>query len=172
MGFPHRVPLSDRALALLREVRALGTHPATGLVFPGGKPGCPCSGSAVLGLLRRHHLSATVHGLRSSFRDWVAETEQGMDEAAERALAHARTDQTVAAYLRTDLLDVRRGLMRRRSDHVCGGSGDASARVASILGSLTAVSRTVLPRAPFRPSTASRKAPVPGRLLPALLPRP
>ena len=64
-----------------------------------------------------------MHGLRSSFRDWVAENELGMDEAAERALAHGPMNQTVAAYLRTDLLDVRRGLMQPWGDHVIGASG-------------------------------------------------
>ena len=129
VGFPHRVPLSDRGLAILREARAMGTESGTGLVFPGSKPGCPFSGSAVLGLLRRQGVGGTVHGLRSSFRDWVAENEPAMDEAAERALAHVPTNQTVAAYLRTDLLDVRRGLMQRWGDHVTGGSGAACERL-------------------------------------------
>ena len=90
IGFPHRVPLSDRVLEILREMREENT--GTGLVFPGKKPGRPFSDSALLGLLRRLHLEGTVHGFRSSFRDWVAEQNAGTAEAAECALAHARTN--------------------------------------------------------------------------------
>ena len=115
-GFPHRVPLSDRVLEILREMRALNS--GTGLVFPGVKCGRPFSDSAMLGLLRRQGHPGTVHGFRSSFRDWVAETDAGTDLAAERALAHASTSQTVDAYLRTDLLEARRPLMQRWADHV------------------------------------------------------
>ena len=86
--------------------------------FPDKKAGRPFSDSALLGLLRRLRLPGTVHGFRSSFRDWVAETDAGTDQAAERALAHASTNQTVAAYLRTDLLEVRRPLMQRWAAHV------------------------------------------------------
>ena len=115
-GFPHRVPLSDRALEILRELGPAGA--ADGLVFPGKKSGTAFSGDAVLGLVRRLGLRATVHGFRSSFRNWVAETEAATHDAAGRALAHARTNQTVDAYLRTDLLEVRRPLMQRWADHV------------------------------------------------------
>ncbi len=116
VGFPHRVPLSTRVLEILRDMRQLGT--GTGFVFPGKKTGCPFSSGALLQLLRGLHPAGTVHGLRSSFRDWVAETGAGTDLAAERALAHASINQTVDAYLRTDLLEVRRPLMQRWADHV------------------------------------------------------
>ena len=114
--FPHRVPLSDRALDMLHETRELGT--GTGFVFPGKKAGHPFSDSGLLRLLRGLHPAGTVHGFRSSFRDWVAETAAGTDLAAERALAHASTSQTVDAYLRTDLLEMRRPLMQRWANHV------------------------------------------------------
>ena len=117
-GFPHRVALSDRAVQILRDVRKLHVHSETGFVFPGNKSGQPFSDSAVLGLLRRLSVPATVHGLRSSFRDWVEETRAESGQAAERALAHARTNQTEAAYLRTDLLDARRPLMQSWADYV------------------------------------------------------
>ena len=116
VGFPHRVPLSTRVLEILRDMRQLGT--GTGFVFPNQKTGCPFSSSALLQLLRALHPAGTVHGLRSSFRDWVAETDAGTDLAAERALAHVSINQTVDAYLRTDLLEVRRPLMQRWADHV------------------------------------------------------
>ena len=116
-AFPHRVPLSDRALQILSKMRELDLDSGTGLVFPGKKPGSPFSGDAVLELLRRLGFSATVHGFRSTFRDWVAETDAATAEAAERALAHGPTNQTVAAYLRTDLLERRRPLMQSWADH-------------------------------------------------------
>ena len=115
-GFPHRVPLSARLLDILHEMRELGT--GAGFVFPGKKAGRPFADSAALNLLRRLGVPDTVHGFRSTFRDWVAETDAGTDLAAERALAHASTNQTVAAYLRTDLLEARRPLMQRWADHV------------------------------------------------------
>ena len=115
-GFPHRVPLSGRALEILRELGPDGAP--DGLVFPGKKSGTAFSGDAVLGLVRRLGLRATVHGFRSSFRNWVAETDAATHDVAERALAHARTNQTVAAYLNTDLLELRRPLMQRWADHV------------------------------------------------------
>ena len=116
VGFPHRVPLSTPVLEILHEMRELEL--GTALVFPGKKNGSPLSGSALLQLLRGLHPVGTIHGLRSSFRDWVAETGAGTDLAAERALAHASISQTVDAYLRTDLLEVRRPLMQRWADHV------------------------------------------------------
>ena len=116
VGFPHRVPLSTRVLEILREMREVDTR--TGLVFPGKKAGHPFSDSGLLRLLRGLHPAGTVHGFRSSFRDWVAETDTGTDLAAERALAHASTSQTVDAYLRTDLLEMRRPLMQRWANHV------------------------------------------------------
>ena len=116
MRFPLRVPLSTRVLEILHEMREVGF--GTGLVFPGVTPGRPFSDSALLGLLRRQGLPGTVHGFRSSFRDWVAETDAATDLAAERALAHASINQTVDAYLRTDLLEMRRPLMQRWADHV------------------------------------------------------
>ena len=117
-GFPHRVPLSERALEILHELRCSDAQSDTELVFPGARPGRPPSGDALMGVLRRLSAPYTVHGLRSSFRDWVEENSVASAEAAERALAHARTNQTVKAYLRTDLLEVRRPLMQAWADHV------------------------------------------------------
>ena len=118
-GFPHRVPLSTRVLEILREMREVReVDTRTGLVFPGMKAGYPFSDSGLLRVLRGLHPVGTVHGFRSSFRDWVAETAAGTDLAAERALAHASTNQTVDAYLRTDLLEMRRPLMQRWANHV------------------------------------------------------
>ena len=101
-------PLGAGALAVLREVERLRDGP---FVFPGGKAGKPLSNMAMLVLLRRmNRADLTVHGFRSCFRDWAAETGQPAD-IAEAALAHVVGDKTVAAYQRGDLLDRRRRLM-------------------------------------------------------------
>jgi integrase len=110
-GKEHRVPLSARALAILKEMQA-HRHPDDAFVFPGAKPGRPLSNMAFLMLLRRMGRSnVTVHGFRSSFRDWAAERTNFPAEVAEMALAHTVSDKTVAAYNRSDLFDRRRRLM-------------------------------------------------------------
>jgi integrase len=108
-GREHRVPLSEPAMAVLHEIAQLGTG---GLVFPGLKAGSALSDVA---LARVVHVAggngATVHGFRSTFRDWCAETTNHPRELAEAALAHALKDKTEAAYQRGDLLEKRRRLM-------------------------------------------------------------
>jgi integrase len=108
----HRVPLSDAALTVLRAVAPLRDDRAGGFVFPGQRRGMALSDMAMLVLLRRrmNRADLTVHGFRSCFRDWAAETGQPAD-IAEAALAHVVGDKTVAAYQRGDLLDRRRRLM-------------------------------------------------------------
>lgn len=106
-GRDHRVPLSAPAVQLLRSLQRVGEY-----VFPGLKRGEPLSNMAMLMLLRR--LSAddvTVHGFRSSFRDWAAEQTSFPREVIEAALAHANADKVEAAYLRTDHYEKRRLLM-------------------------------------------------------------
>jgi integrase len=105
----HRVPLSEPAVAVLREIARLGTE---GFVFPGLKAASALSDMA---LTRVVHVAggngATVHGFRSTFRDWCAETTNYPRELAEAALAHALRDKVEAAYQRGDLLEKRRRLM-------------------------------------------------------------
>jgi integrase len=86
-----------------------------------GKPGKSLSNMAMLELLRgmRPGSGLTVHGLRSSFRDWAAET-GGARDVAEAALAHAVRDKTERAYLRTDHFEARRPLMAAWADHCFG----------------------------------------------------
>lgn len=108
----HQVPLSEAALAVLEEVRELAGAKG-GLVFPGGRVGRPLSDVA---LSKALHLAAgtkevTVHGLRSTFRDWVAEATDYPRDVAEMALAHSIGDKVEAAYRRGDLFEKRRGLM-------------------------------------------------------------
>jgi integrase len=108
-GRAHRVPLSSRALELLQEM-----HEAriSDYVFPGQKEGRPLSTMALEMQLRRMKVvGVTVHGFRSSFRDWAGEETDHAREVAEAALAHVVGDATERAYRRADALEKRRSLM-------------------------------------------------------------
>lgn len=108
-GKEHRVPLSDRALAILDEVAPFrtGDH-----LFPGQRRGRPLSNAAFDALLTRMKITdVTPHGFRSSFRDWAGEATAFPREVAEAALAHAVGDETERAYRRADALAKRRKLM-------------------------------------------------------------
>jgi integrase len=110
----HRVPLCDRALAILREMKPPDNAATAGaqFVFPGSKAGQPLSNMAFLMLLRRMGRGdLTVHGFRSSFRDWAAERTNFPSEVAEMALAHVVGSKVEAAYRRGDMFDKRRRLM-------------------------------------------------------------
>jgi integrase len=108
-GKEHRVPLSAAALALLRELHAIRQ---SDYVFVGAYPGKVIGKNGPLKLLNElTGTSATVHGFRSSFRDWAAERTSFPREVAEAALAHAVPSQVEAAYRRTDFFDRRRRLM-------------------------------------------------------------
>jgi integrase len=106
----HRVPLSDRALAILD---ALPREEGDDHLFIGARAGKGLSDMAMLELLRGMAGNGyTVHGFRSSFRDWCAEQTNYPRELAEVALAHALKNKVEAAYQRGDLLEKRRRLMR------------------------------------------------------------
>ena len=115
-GKDHRVPLSRRAVAILLEAKALSD--GSGYIFPGAKAGRPMSNMALAMALRRAEIDVTVHGFRSSFRDWAAERSNVAHEVVEAALAHAVDDKVVAAYRRTDFFEKRRELMQAWSDFV------------------------------------------------------
>jgi integrase len=104
----HRVPLSDRAIAILREMEAGRTGE---YIFPGQRPRRPLSNMAFEMLLRRINSPYTAHGFRSSFRDWAGDKTTFPREVAEAALAHAIGNETEAAYRRSDALEKRRRLM-------------------------------------------------------------
>jgi integrase len=115
-GREHRVPLSDRAVAILSGLERLPDNPH---VFPGGKRG-GLGPTALLAALERMQESVTqesvtVHGFRSSFRTWSAERTNYRREICEVALAHAVGDETERAYQRGDLLNKRRRLMEQWS---------------------------------------------------------
>lgn len=109
-GKPHRVPLSEAAAALLRQQEQVGCGH---LVFPGSRPNRPLSGMAMMNTLKRSVWleRTTVHGLRSTFRDWVADCTNYPDRLAEVALAHQLSDRVQAAYHRSDMMKKRRGMM-------------------------------------------------------------
>jgi integrase len=108
-GREHRVPLSEPAMAVLRQLAQLGTE---GFVFPGLKAASVLSDVALAKAVDvAGGKGVTVHGFRSTFRDWCAETTNYPRELAEAALAHALKDKTEAAYQRGDLLAKRRRLM-------------------------------------------------------------
>lgn len=107
-GREHRVPLSDRALQI---VKAMQSRKVSEFIFPGSKPNRPLSVMALEMVLRRARIDATVHGFRSAFRDWSGERTTFPREVAEAALAHLVGDQTERAYRRGDALEKRRALM-------------------------------------------------------------
>lgn len=111
-GREHRVPLSDAALGVLRQMAPLRDRHHGDLVFPGGRLGRPLSDVAVSKAAKvASGDDATVHGFRSTFRDWCAEATGYPREVAEAALAHVVRDKTEAAYQRGDFFDKRRKLM-------------------------------------------------------------
>ncbi len=117
----HRVPLSPRAIEIVREMQALKQND---YVFPGLKPGMPLSDGAMSRvLLRAGYGEFTVHGFRSSFRDWSAECTSLPREIAEFSLAHTIPDETERAYLRTTLFDKRRELILEWERFVLGAAG-------------------------------------------------
>jgi integrase len=110
-GVEHRVPLSEQALAVLRRTAATKVND---VVFYGQKRGRALSNMALLMMLRRMGRSdITVHGFRSTFRDWAAERTTVVREVAEASLAHAVANRVEAAYRRSDLFEKRRVLMQQ-----------------------------------------------------------
>jgi integrase len=107
-GRVHRVPLSARAVEILRGMEQ---KRLSDLVFPGTKPGRPLSVMALEMVLRRMKVDVTVHGFRSAFRDWAGERTHFPREVAEAALAHLVGDAVERAYRRGDALEKRRKLM-------------------------------------------------------------
>ncbi len=110
-GHEHRIPLSSRALEILREV-GTGKVSASQSVFPGYKRGKGLSNMAMSMLIKRMGQQAiTVHGFRSTFRDWASEQTSFPHETCEHALAHRISDKAEAAYRRGDQFEKRRKLM-------------------------------------------------------------
>ena len=114
-GKQHRVPLSQRAVEAARTMLPLRPRReeeiADSLVFPGLRRR-PLSDMTLAAILKRMEIEgATVHGFRSSFRDWAAEVSSAPFDVVEAALAHQIGNETTRAYLRGDLFQRRRDLM-------------------------------------------------------------
>lgn len=135
----HRVPLSPAAIALLESLPHLDSNP---LVFPAAR-GSMLSDMTLSATMRRMHDAdlaaggagffdirskrpAVPHGLRSTFRDWVAERTTYPSEMAEVALAHRITNAVEAAYRRGDMVEKRRGMMETWSDFLIGADNVTS----------------------------------------------
>ena len=111
----HQVPLTDDMLAIIEPLKAMASQ----YVFEGQKRHKPLSNMAMLMLLRRMNISdATVHGFRSTFRDWVSEVTNIPWEVAEMSLSHKVGSNVERAYARSKLLDKRRTLMEAWSNFI------------------------------------------------------
>ena len=105
----HRVPLTDAMLEILEPLKAIQSE----YVFEGQKRHNPLSNMAMLMLLRRMNVEGvTVHGFRSTFRDWASEVAEAPREVAEMSLSHKVGSDVERAYARSDLLEQRRSLMQ------------------------------------------------------------
>ena len=117
-GETHVVPLSACAVALLQ---VLGPGKPDEFIFPGGRRGHPLSDMALTKLIRSlgYGKQTTVHGFRSTLRDWAAQ-ENYSAEIANRALSHAVENKAEAAYNRTKLIERRRPMMQAWADYCAG----------------------------------------------------
>jgi integrase len=121
MGKLHLVPLAERAVAILKRMAELRiSEEPDALIWPGERSGKPLSDMTFSMPLRRMGVGFTVHGFRSSFRDWAAEATNFPREVAEAALAHALESRVEAAYRRSDLLEKRRKMMEAWANHCAG----------------------------------------------------
>jgi integrase len=123
----HRVPLSIGALTVLKAMQKVREGE---FVFAGSRRAM-LSNMAMAMLLRRMNRNETVHGFRSSFRDWVSERTNFPREVAEAALAHAIESKVEAAYRRGDLFEKRRKLMDAWGTFCT--SAPAAGRVVSLI---------------------------------------
>ena len=123
----HQVPLSKRAIAILGDL----PREKAGYVFPGAKAKAPLSNMAMLELLRGMSANGySVHGFRSTFRDWAGDRTHYAREVIEHALAHQIKDKAEAAYRRSDALEKRRRLMEEWAKYC--SSPAASAEVVAL----------------------------------------
>ena len=117
----HRVPLTDEMLTIIEPLRAMESE----YVFEGQKRHKPLSNMSMLMLLRRMNVDGvTVHGFRSTFRDWASEVANAPREVAELSLSHRVGSDVERAYARSDLIEKRRALMERWSIFVASGTAE------------------------------------------------
>lgn len=118
-GQEHQVPLSEQALSILQPLHDLRV---SDFVFYGQRLGRPLSASSMTMLMRRMKTDQwTIHGFRSSFRDWCGNVTEFDRELAEHALAHSVGNKVELAYRRERALERRRVLMQAWADYCCGG---------------------------------------------------
>jgi integrase len=115
-GNEHRVPLSPRAIEVLRAARALGN--SADLVFPSPTTGRALSDMTLSKLVKELGFDADVHGFRTSFKMWCQERTNTPREVSEAALAHTIQNKAEAAYARSDLFEKRQTLMANWSLHL------------------------------------------------------
>ena len=106
----HRIPLSSRAVSILNAARKWSV-PGNDLVFPSPNKAVKISDNTLTKQFRDMGLTHTVHGYRSSMRDWAAEQTEYQWEVMEKALAHKLDDETAAAYFQSDLYEKRKRMM-------------------------------------------------------------
>lgn len=120
-GEDHRVPLTEEMIAVIEPLKAMKSD----YVFEGRKRHRPLSNMSMLMLLRRMGIEGiTVHGFRSTFRDWASEVAHAPREVAEASLSHRIGSEVERAYARTDLLERRRKLIEAWSRYVVGGESE------------------------------------------------
>jgi len=118
-GEEHRVPLTDEMLAIIEPLKAMKSD----FVFEGQKRNKPLSNMSMLMLLRRMGVEGvTVHGFRSTFRDWASDIANAPREVAEMSLSHRVGSEVERAYARSDLLEKRRVLMQQWSEYAVGSA--------------------------------------------------
>ena len=122
-GKVHQVPLTDRMTVILNDCKKLKTN--NDLLFPSEINGEALSNNTMrLALKKRLKIDATVHGMRSSFKDWASETTNFANEVSEMALAHTISNKTELAYRRRTLIEKRRHLMQKWSDYLNNKEGE------------------------------------------------
>ena len=115
----HEVPLTDRMIEILEVAKSIRGD--SGLIFPSNINGRALSNNTLrLALQKRLCVDATVHGMRSAFKDWAAETTNYANEVSEMALGHAISSKVEAAYRRGNLMTKRKQMMAEWSDYVAG----------------------------------------------------
>jgi integrase len=161
-GREHRVPLSPRALKIVKAMQECRNGD---FVFSGQEAGKPLSVMALEMMLRRMKIDGvTVHGFRSAFRDWSAECTNFTNEVCEAALAHVIKNTTEAAYRRGDLFDKRRKLMEAWDGYCRGTPGRKGRGAHAIVRTIGMGDRTnrkrrsVEPRSKIEPAISIPRA--------------
>jgi integrase len=132
----HRVPLSARALDILKDMHGLrSSDDPDAFVFPSRKPGTSLSNMAFLMLLRRMGRGdLTAHGFRATFKTWASECTSVQNEIAQAALAHVIGDKVEQAYRRGDLFEKRRRLMQQWATFCDTATKETANKIISLSG--------------------------------------